>query len=94
MYSVVNNSLSNVLARDVYSCNKYMSESEVFLRNKHAVLYELDVGFELRLVEVRIPLRLKDVVSRLIEHDGYLYSLRLLEMELEKYRKEAENSKD
>lgn len=39
VYNIANNSISSGVARDIYVCEKYMKESQAFLRSKHAVLY-------------------------------------------------------
>lgn len=78
----------------MFSGDKYMKESQVFLRSKYGVLYEFKGDSELRFVEIRYPVRLANAVNKLRLQDGYLYSARLLERELEKDRVEAENSKD
>lgn len=66
----------------------------MFLRGKYGVLYELKQDSELRFVEIRYPLKLQETIKKLRAQDGYLYSSKILERELQNERLEAEGSKD
>ena len=67
VYSIENNSITSGVARDIYGCDKYMKESQIFLRSKYLALYEFRLNFELRFVEIRVPVRTKDAIQRLKE---------------------------